>query len=411
MDFDLTMPRDIYLPLYGRVEHDANESMAWNLCQTEALARLRDISLACTPSRYVPHGQAANRFQHSVGASVLARQLCDQEAELSSQRDLLVAACLLHDSASPPFSHVAEPFLYARSGLHHDQAVAGVLAAGGEVATVLEEHDVNPERVLDTICGRGPLGPLMAGSIDLDNIDNSLHLLISLGFTGKLPYKPQRLTKALRYKNGRASIALDDISFAQLLGWRAARRELYNRLGSLVYLSSTSMLYRAIDLADQAGAIENSFFTADETEALTILKSSTEGSQILLSALQCWRQYPCSVYRVEDSEDPRIPGLYGNVALRRQAADQIASILDLAPHQVCLYAGREKGYRAIDLSFSGEPQLVKAAQAAFAASQPRQAVAIFVDKSAALSEQRVEAAWQMALRELPATLGAVHSFF
>lgn len=403
------MPRDIYLPLYGRLEHGSSEDMAWDLYQTEAVSRLRDISLACTPSRYVPHGQAANRFQHSVGASVLARLLCDRLPELP--RSLLVASCLLHDAASPPFSHVAEPFLASLTGMHHEQAVSGLLAPGGEVAEVLAAYDVDAAEVSETVCGRGKWGSLMAGSIDLDNLDNSLHLLISLGYTGKLPYKPQRLQQAFGFDDQGAYLQLDDLSFSQLLGWRAARRELYSRLGSLVYLASTTMLYRALDLADQQSALDMEFFAMDETEALVYLADSCEGSAYLLSLLERWRQQSCVMWRSNsEREDLRVAGLYSDVVARRTMADRMAEQLGVLPQELSFYAGRAKGHKAIDLPFRGEAPLVSAAQQAFAATQPRQLVAVFADKQAELDPLRVEAVFDSLLEELPEVEGS-HCFF
>jgi HD superfamily phosphohydrolase len=407
---NLGMPRDIYLPLYGRLQHGSHEDMAWDLYQTPEVSRLRDISLACTPSRYVPHGQAANRFQHSVGASVLARMLCSSQEELKDKQNLLVACCLLHDSASPPFSHIAEPFLHALTGQHHEQAVAGIIQKEGPVREALTEHSVSPEQVIETICGQGLYGPLMAGSIDLDNLDNSLHLLISLGFAGKLPYSPKRLVKAFRFENSKASIALDELSLQQLLGWRAARSELYGRPGSLVYLSSTSMLYRAIDLCDQQTALGEDFFSLDETQALAHLQESCEQSRMLLESLATWRQYPCLLWLASSEQDPRVSAIYGDTEARRRAANRLAEILDIPAHHLCLYAGKAKGNKAIDLPFEGQKQLVAAAEQAFAATAPGQQVSVFIEKSHALSSQRVMAAWQVVLDSLPEAPES-HCFF
>lgn len=404
-----SMPRDIYLPLYGRLEHGQSEDMAWDLYQSEPLSRLRDISLACTPSRYVPHGQAANRFQHSVGASVLARMVCDRIPELP--RDLLVSSCLLHDSASPPFSHVAEPFLAYRTGMHHEQAVAKVLAPGSEVSELLDSYGVDSSQVLETICGQGPWGSLVAGSIDLDNLDNSLHLLISLGYTGKLPYKPQRLQQAFGFDEQGLFLELDDLMLSQLLGWRAARRELYNRLGSLVYLASTTMLYRALDLADKQGALPEHFFELDETSALVFLSESCSGSAYLLSLLERWRQQDCVMWRSNArQEDLRISGLYSDVLARRELADQMAAELSLQPEQLSFYAGRAKGHKAIELPFRGEERIVAAAQAAFSETQPRQLVAVFADKSAGLDPVRVEEVFDDLISALPEVTDS-HCFF
>lgn len=409
MYMDLAMPRDIYLPLYGRVEHLEDEDMAWDLCQTPELSRLRDISLACTPSRFVPHGQAASRFQHSVGASVLARRLCELNPELQSAKEVLVAACLLHDSASPPFSHVSEPFLFERTGLHHEQAVAEVLSEGSSPRRVLDDFSISSEAVADTICGRGAYGPLVAGSIDLDNLDNSLHLLISLGYTGRLPYNPLQLVEAIGFEDGEAFISLDDQSFQQLLGWRAARRELYSRLGSLVYLASTSMLYRAVDLVDSSGDLPDSFFSLDETEALAFLESHARARK-LIEDLKLWRQYACRMWLFLDEEDPRAATLYGDVSSRRSAADAMADALLVPRTDLCLYVGREKGHRAIDLPFRGPSSLTLAAEQAFAATSPRQQAAVFIDKRHDLSPERVKAAYEEMLSGLPEG-PPTHSFF
>lgn len=412
------MRREIHLGLYGTIPHGPKEDLAWDLYQTEALARLRDISLSSTPSRFIPHSSPASRFQHSVGVSVLVRRLCELRPHFRPYRSLLIGAALCHDAGSPPFSHIAEVFLYQLTGRTHEQQLQELLQPNGELAAVLEHYEVDPQEVLATVCGRQrPVGELVAGSIDLDNCDNSVHLLSSYGYHAQLPYHPLELIGAFDLIDGR--LVLDSAYLHPLLGWAEARRQLYGILEGEVHLSAATMLYRALELAFARGALDERFFWRGESDALYALQTDCgEDVGELVGHANRWRHYPL-LYRKQQAEaDPRVAAIYSDWQARFELANRIASELDLPPHHLAVYVGRCQKEKRIHLPFVG-PR-AEAAARLFPGSDGQQLVAVFCHKRHLTSggetlRRRAACVVEQVLAELPEPSGTdasqQHVFF
>lgn len=353
------MRRLVRDPLYGHVDHGPPRGgrppapstaharrldLAWELYQTEALARLRDVSLSSVPTRMLPTGSAASRFEHSFGVGELARRLALHTGLADEEADHLMAAALLHDVGSPPFSHVSELFLQARTGLDHEQAALRLLAPGGEVERVCEIYGVHLSRVHALIMGRGRLGPILAGTIDLDNLDNSSRLLRSLGQVREPPYRPERLVHAFVLE---PTLALDAAYLPELLLWRRTRAMLYDDvLYDPVMLSSAAMLYRALECADATGALTADFFSLTDGPALQHLRSVDARARVIVDRAAQWRQY-LPVARCDDEE--RIRPLLGSVATRRVVSERLVAALGVDAADLAVYAGSTRGERAIDL--------------------------------------------------------------
>jgi HD superfamily phosphohydrolase len=369
--------RQIYLDLYGPIVFESpDDDLFWELFQTEAFARLREISLSATPSAFAPHGVALSRFQHSVAVGFLARKLCDRRPSLRPYQRLLVTAGLCHDLGSPCFSHTAEIFSYALTGRTHEQETMRVLDGRGEVGRLLRRFAVDPREVVQLITGddEHPLSPLIAGSLDLDNISNSQDLLRSLGYRDELLYHPLKLVEAFRFREGR--VVLDSSYLAEMLGWAEARRKLYGLLYSESNLSASVMLYRAIEFAFARGAVDIGFFRLSEPDALSYLRHEVGGetSSLIRDAYQ-WRHYPCIFERHSREEDMRLVSLYDDWRLRKEFTDRIADELGLKPVELTLHVGRDRGEKAITLPFVGEH--AEAAAALFSGSKGRQRLSLF----------------------------------
>lgn len=374
------MDRHIHLTLYGTLRYSKPErDLEWNCFQTAALAHLRDISLSSTPSRFNPWGVPASRFHHSVGVAHLADVLTERRPAFRPHRDLLVCAALFHDAGSPPFSHISEIFLYDMLGRTHEQQTADVLAPGGEVHELLTGYGVDPAVVVEIINGRHPLlGPVIAGSVDLDNIDNSLHLFKSFGHDD-LPYHPLALVEALDLQEDRAVLHSDPEYLKQLLGWAQTRHALYGMLRSEVAFSTSVMLYRALEFAYASGALEERFFGWGEGDAMHHLRfRSGQEAKALIERLLHWRQYPMVLGDWREEPDPRVEGLYEDWRMRKQLADELAHELAAAQDEVCLYVGRGRAAKAVTLPFVGPN--AEHAPGLFAQAANRQVVAVFCHK-------------------------------
>jgi HD superfamily phosphohydrolase len=371
------MHRQVHLPFYGSIDHTAAENFDWDLYQTDTSARLRNISLSSIPSSCSPYGQAATRFQHSVGVAQLARVLCEREPYARPWRNELVAAAMLHDSGSPPFSHVAETFLYAATGMTHEQATAQVVGHG-EVAALLERYEVDAAGVIALINGdEHPLGRILAGSIDLDNLDNSLTLWRSLGQEAML-YHPLQLIKAFTYVDG--VLSLDTALLRELLGWQETRRRLYGVIYDEPNLSASTMLYRAIEHAVAEEALPNDFFRWNEPVAFQFLSTEAPtATRRLLHALSSWRHYQEAYTVFNTEEDPRLCGLYEDWQAKRRFANELSAELGIDPVHLAVYVGRNRGAKAITLPFVGDG--AQHCAGLFSAAPGQQRVTVFLQAS------------------------------
>lgn len=405
------MERSVRLSLYGDIEHPSPElDLVWDIFQTEALTRLRDISLSSTPSRFAAHGMAASRFEHSVGVAYLARKLCDWRPNLREHRDLLMSAALCHDIGSPPFSHISELFFYDLTGRTHEQETQSLLAPGTELYDLLRSYGVEPSEVVEIVTGRHrELGALIAGSIDLDNIDNSLHLLRSMGYDAE-SYRPLRLIKAFRWRSGKLS--LDTAYLSEIVGWAEARRELYDLLHAEAHLSSATMLYRALEYAYSGGHIDAEFFTLGESDAMHVLRHRCgRNAGILLDRALRWRQYHLLHETLNREEDRRLASLYQDWRARKRFTDRLAQELGIPLVDFALYIGKDRGEKSIDLPFSGNH--AEEVAALFARRHGPQRLALFCDKShLRLREtKKLHKALETAIDELPEDSAHKHVFF
>jgi len=405
------MNRTVRLPLYGDIDHESPEfDLLWELFQSAALTRLRDISLSSTPSRFAAHGMAASRFEHSVGVAYLARKLCDWRPGIRDQRDLLMSAALCHDIGSPPFSHISELFMYHLNGQTHEQRTKQLLAPGTELYDLLRSYRVKPEEVVDIINGRHKtLGPLIAGSIDLDNIDNSIHLLYSIGYDADR-YDPLTLVKAYRFSQG--EVALDTAYLSQILGWAETRRDLYDVLHSEAHLSSATMLYRAIEFAFAAGKIKEDFFDLGESDALFFLaKRCGKKATSLIERTLRWRQFHLYHEIINQDHDPRLLSIYDDWQGRKQFTDELAKRLNLPIEDCAVYIGNDRGEKAISLPFYGR-QADEVSQL-FANRRGAQRLSVFCDPSHKRLRQskKIAKETELAIDNLPSHDGPVHAFF
>ena len=408
------MQKLIHLHLYGEIDHDGGRGrMAWNLYQSEALTRLRDVSLSSVPSRLAPHSMAASRFEHSVGVGYLARKLCDWRKPLQNYQYTLLAASLLHDIGSPPFSHIAELFFWDLTGKTHEEETGALLRRGGELAAILDSFDVDPLEVRETIQGRNePLGSLLAGSVDLDNIDNSIHLLQSLGYADRVQYDPLRLLRAFQIKDGQVS--LDSRYTPQLVGWQKSRRALYDILYLEPNLSAASMLYRALEYAYAGDYLDRDFFRLGESEALHhLLQHSGRRSARILRRALAWRHYPQVFEAVNTSEDPRLVSLYDDWQARKEFTDHLAEELGLRRSSLALYVGRGRGEKSIHLPFIGAE--AKKAEQMFSKRKGKQRLALFAEHGSAQKLLRrpkeVERVVKKTMDQLPQSKESGHVFF
>jgi uncharacterized protein len=154
--------------LYGRFE--LNEPLLRDLLRTDAIGRLRGVYMGGVTS-LLGIGTSSTRYEHSVGAMLLVRQL---GASLEEQ-----AAALLHDVSHTALSHVID-YVFdspSRQAFHDDEKVR--YASDTQVPAVCERHHVDWEALLDE--HRWPLLEQPSPRLCADRLDYSLRDAVSLG--------------------------------------------------------------------------------------------------------------------------------------------------------------------------------------------------------------------------------------
>lgn len=162
--------------------------------------RLHDVRLVNIPSQAYPALSDVRRLSHTIGVTYLATRLRRKVADKWSDdhaRALIVAA-LIHDVGTPAFGHLIEYPLAAVKGWNHERYVRNVIRGNYHpekryhqiyYSNPLSLHErlkklrIDIELVISLICGESPLGKLLAGDLDIDNIDNVFRMAAMLGFS------------------------------------------------------------------------------------------------------------------------------------------------------------------------------------------------------------------------------------
>jgi HD superfamily phosphohydrolase len=186
--------------------HDYIEvtGVARELLETPPVQRLRRISQLGTVVLVYPSANHT-RFEHSLGVYHLADRALEHLGVEGKQAERVRAAALLHDIGHGPYSHNIEALVHRQTGKYHDEV--GDLLASGEVARVLTEHGLHPDRITGLVAGEGEFGQLVSGELDVDRMD---YLIRDAHHTG-VPYGAidhDRLVRELRFVDG--DLVLDE---------------------------------------------------------------------------------------------------------------------------------------------------------------------------------------------------------
>jgi HD superfamily phosphohydrolase len=144
------------------------------LADTPQIQRLRRIKQLGFTSLVYP-GANHSRFEHSIGTMYLA-SLLSEHLNLDHEKTKILRVCaLLHDLGHGPFSHVSEAVLDES----HETLTTRVIENSSLKDILSEEFDV--QQIIDIINGKGPLGPIISGELDVDRMD---YLLRDSHYTG-----------------------------------------------------------------------------------------------------------------------------------------------------------------------------------------------------------------------------------
>ena len=258
-----------------------------DLIEQPEVQRLRDVRLSNINSSTLPGAANISRFEHSVGTALLAGRTARILNLDNSDRHKLVLAALLHDVAITPYGHLMEEgFAYAEMRYDHEGRLLQILQGEAEHGThdyqifrgqsvgfrkVLSRRPystlgIDPAEIMLIIQGRGRLGPLINGSIDLDNIDNVCRMAYHIG----IPHRrglPGDLAQIFTSRNKTIRLRGDKVDLVN--DWLNLRFRLYSTLmTNATDFSAKAMLVEAIRLG-LCGAMDESPVLSTSTWSLT----------------------------------------------------------------------------------------------------------------------------------------------
>ena len=237
-------------PLYGYLS--LSDDMA-KLAATPAMQRLRHIRLSNIDSRSMPGLSSVSRYEHAIGTAYLASLVGEKLSLDDGDQKILCAAAMIHDSAIPPFGHLFEETMnYFGEPIGHEDRWSKIL--GGSDKTKIGgidfqifcgrapglhkwvesqfaiEWEANLLEIANSIQGKGKIGPLIKGAIDLDNIDNITRVAyhIGLDFNADLPRKIVESIVGIDTKQKRLIFGADSASFIEEI--LSLRRKVYCHL-------------------------------------------------------------------------------------------------------------------------------------------------------------------------------------
>lgn len=342
-------------PLYGQFEI-SDEKL--KLFQTEALTRIRDISLSAVPPLATASGMIGSRFEHSVGVGFLAEKLTEKKEFAEIGRNLYVA-CLLHDIGSPPFSHITERLMEDLTGKDHEQFAEKMLFKD-DCQNAIKNYGTEIDTVFKLITGNyKPWSDLLNGSIDLDNIDNSLRWGMAVGAIENKAYDPEDLLDAYCWKDNKLALKLN--YYSEIQKWELTRRLVYDVVYSDLNLIAETMLFRGLQFAFENGELTEDFFNLTDSQALYVLENRfNEKTKKLISDMRRWFIYvPAGRITIDDNPSETIKTFCTNWKERQKIADIIAASLGLEREEVTVYAGKDKGFKKIHLPFVGGEKVVE----------------------------------------------------
>lgn len=194
-------------------DHIEIDGVALELLDTPPVQRLRRIKQLGTVELVYPSANHT-RFEHSLGVYKLA---CDAISKLNIRGDAarhLRAAALLHDIGHTPYSHNIEPIVTRKTGEYHDDVTS--ILSSPEITPVLEDNDLDPQRIAGLISGEGQYGQLLAGDLDVDRMD---YLVRDAHHTG-VPFGTidhGRLIRELTFIDGQLVLAEGNVQTAESL--------------------------------------------------------------------------------------------------------------------------------------------------------------------------------------------------
>lgn len=246
--------------VYGDISLNKFEERIMDMPQFQRLRRIKQLGLI---SLIYP-GATHTRFEHCVGTMNLGSKLATELGLSDDDIELVRASALLHDVGHGPFSHVSEGVL----SFPHEELTKYVVTKTSMRDLLEEKFNVND--IVDIVNGKGYLGPIVSGELDVDRMD---YLLRDSHNTG-VAYG------VIDYERIISNLSLDDGLILDIKGVQAAEGALVSRyfMYPSVYQHHTtrivnSMFRRALKTVIDDGIIkENDIYKYDDADIIGIFR-------------------------------------------------------------------------------------------------------------------------------------------
>lgn len=259
-------------PLYGKIEISDH---FLNLMSCAEFQRLKDVRLLNIHSPVLLALSDIRRYTHCFGVIHLAQRLCTKLGMAQSNNieyDTFLAACILHDIGTPPFAHLLEYKLRDKTGWNHEKIVwdllLGKFSSSGlyhqyyygiklKAYSILESMKIDIEKLYSHITGKSILGKLLAGTLDIDNMDNINRMGWGLGLSN--------LKLELFNIIDNVTLDEDEIVYKKdvsksIVNWGKTRKSIYERLVfDIPTVAAQCLLSDSFDIA-----LENDYLTEED---------------------------------------------------------------------------------------------------------------------------------------------------
>jgi HD superfamily phosphohydrolase len=320
-------------PIHDYIE--LNE-LAITLLDTPQVQRLRRIRQLGFSSLVYP-GANHTRFEHSLGAYHLARQLVKQVDE--HQQEELLAAALLHDIGHGPFSHAIEELIERYTRKSHDDAKE--LLRKGEISDVLRDFGLSLSAVAKHIKGETYPGQIINSEIDVDRMD---YLVRDAHYTGVAfgLVDHVRLIHELRFNENKLVLNPGGLQAAESL---LVSRFLMHPTVYFHHVSriAESMCMHAAEYMIENGLSPKSLMRMDDVEFMNEMRSAGGYAAEIAKRLDERRLFKRALYTGFDSLNMDVMKLRSNI---KRIENEIAQS-----------AGIEQGYVLVDIP--EKPEIVE----------------------------------------------------
>ena len=275
-------------PLYGKISFSDYE---FGLISLPEVQRLRYVRMCNINSLLITGASEISRFEHTLGVLRLTQEWCSHASAPRSTKKDILAAAVLHDMKTGPFGHSLQYVLednereeeFKHDDISHQKSNfhQSILAKRGFKGRLFSSEKYLGERwdsVSELINGKSKYGPVIAGTMDLDNIDNVVRLAYHAGVATK---EDSELALSLARNMSvteSGQLSFPESSISEIERWLIIRRDLYRLLLlDWAEFSAKAMLTRAVEIAIEHGRIDADSWIYTDLEFLYWLERACVG--------------------------------------------------------------------------------------------------------------------------------------